>query len=157
MMATPHARALRYAIVLAPLAVLCLICPVALGSSGHHPHLPRAEVLQVQGLFHVLGYPLGHERAGELGVHTRGAVSYFQHKYGLPVTGYPDPRTIAEMHAVAASLRAAPASAPGPRRDLVSRLLPGVPVLALGLTCALGLVLLALATTRKPAAGRDSL
>jgi peptidoglycan hydrolase-like protein with peptidoglycan-binding domain len=107
-------------------------------------------VVTVQRLFHVLGYPLGHERAGRLGVRTKGALSYFQHKYGLPVTGYPDARTVAEMQAVAASLAAAPAGARA-QRDLIDRLLGGVPIVPLGLACALGLSLLALTVRRQDA------
>jgi Putative peptidoglycan binding domain len=110
---------------------------------------PRT-VLAVRRIFHVLGYPLGRECCGRLGVDTRGALSYFQHKYGLPVTGYPDARTVAEMRAVAASLRAAPAGGV-PQRDLVDRLLGGVPILPLGLACALGLSLLALSARRRDA------
>ncbi len=106
----------------------------------------------VQRLFGVLGYPLGHMPLGGLGVRTRGALSYFQRKYHLPVTGYPDARTIARMRAVAASLSARPTRAPeSARRDLVDRLLPDVPILPLGIALALALAVLALAVDRKAA------
>jgi peptidoglycan hydrolase-like protein with peptidoglycan-binding domain len=149
--------------MLAALALILALAPLlsrstALASSASgtaaRPQLSRAQVLRVQHLFEVLGYPLGHKRLGGFGVRTRGAVSYFQHKYGLPVTGYPDPRTLVEMRAVAASLTAHPRSAPtSARRDLVGRVLGGVPILPLGILCALGLALLALAVDRKRPAG----
>jgi cellulose synthase (UDP-forming) len=110
----------------------------------------RATMVTVQRLFHVLGYPLDGERVGTFGVHTKGALSYFQRKYRLPVTGYPDERTVAEMQAVAASLTAAPAGARA-QRDLVDRLLGGVPIVPLGLACAAGLSLLALTARRRDA------
>ena len=83
-------------------------------------------------------------------MHTKGALSYFQRKYRLPVTGYPDERTVAEMQAVAASLTAAPAGARA-QRDLIDRLLGGVPIVPLGLACATGLSLLALTARRRDA------
>jgi cellulose synthase (UDP-forming) len=116
-----------------------------------HPRPATVTVTEVQRLFHVLGYPLGRERAGTFGVRTKGAISYFQHKYGLPVTGYPDARTVADMQALAASLSAAPTSGGPPPRDLVDRLLGGVSPMGLGLACALGLALLALAASRRDA------
>jgi hypothetical protein len=123
------------------------------GRESHRAHAARrpslATVRTVQRLFHVLGYPLGRERAGRFGVRTKGALSYFQRKYGLPVTGYPDPRTVAQMQAVAAVLRAAPSRNAPPPRDEVERLLGGVPIMGLGLACALGLGLLALTARRK--------
>jgi len=89
---------------------------------------------------------------GGLGVRTQGALSYFQRKYHLPVTGYPDARTVARMRAVVASLTARPARDPASaRRDLVDRILPGVPILPLGIALALALALLALAVDRKAA------
>jgi hypothetical protein len=134
---------------------------LGLASGTHHrrsgggrrgrPRPAPATVLAVQRLFHVLGYPLGRERGGRLGVRTRGALSYFQRKYGLPITGYPDGRTVMKMRAVAASLTAAPASERPLSRDLIDRLLGGVPLMALGLACALGLALLALAARRSDA------
>jgi len=133
---------------LAAVALALGPCSAALAVPAIMP--PRAgkpsppTVLEVQRLFRVLGYPLGHERGGSFGVRTRGALSYFQRKYGLPITGYPDARTVAEMRAVATSLRADPARDRPPPRDLVDRVLGGVPILGLGLACALGLALLAL-------------
>lgn len=131
---------------------------------GAHHRRPRpapTTVLTVQQLFHVLGYPLGRERSGAFGVRTRGALSYFQRKYGLPITGYPDARTVAKMRTVAAALRTPRAGGDRPppqqQRDLVDRLLGGVPIMALGLAVALGLALLALATLRsEPLPERDS-
>lgn len=116
-------------------------------SALRRPRRPsRATVLTVQRLFRVLGYPLGRERRGRFGVRTKGALSYFQHKYHLPITGYPDARTVTLMRAVAASLTAAPVSAGVSSHDLIERELGGAPIMALGLAFALGLVLLALAT-----------
>ncbi len=137
--------------------VVSALCATALGAPRPgarnllhaYAHPSTVTVTEVQRLFHVLGYPLGRERAGTFGVRTKGALSYFQHKYGLPITGYPDARTVAEMQAVAASLSAAPASGRPPPRDLVDRLLGGVPPMGLGLACALGLALLALAASRR--------
>lgn len=110
---------------------------------------PLARVLIVQRLFHELGYPLGRERSGTFGVRTRGALSYFQRKYGLPVTGYPDVGTVAQMQAVAASLRAVPARGAPRERDLIQKLLGGAPIVGLALGCAFGLALLALAGRRR--------
>lgn len=146
------ARGLRHGIATVPVALvlaLVLMCSPASGAPRLHPRPPEATVLSVQQLFHVLGYPLGRERSGTFGVRTRGALSYFQRKYGLPITGYPDARTVAEMCAVAASLTAAPAGARARERDLVDRLLGGTPIMGLGLACALGLALLALAGRRR--------
>lgn len=84
---------------------------------------------------------------------TQGAVSYFQRKYGLPVTGYPDPRTLAKMRAVAATLIARRRNNPTAEpRDLVDRVLGGVPILPLGIICAVALALIALTVDRKTAA-----
>jgi cellulose synthase (UDP-forming) len=152
----PSLRRARLALVPVALALALALVSPALGAphgggrSQGRPQPARATVLSVQRLFRVLGYPLGRERAGELGVRTRGALSYFQRKYSLPVTGYPDARTVTAMEVVAASLSVAPASArPPPQRDLIDRLMGGVPILGLGLVCALGLALLALATRRR--------
>jgi hypothetical protein len=152
----PSLRRARLVLVPVVLALALALVSPALGAphgggrSHGRPQPSRATVLSVQRLFHVLGYPLGRERAGKFGVRTRGALSYFQRKYGLPVTGHPDARTVAEMEAVAASLTPAPASArPPPPRDLIDRLMGGVPIMGLGLVCALGLALLALATRRR--------
>ena len=147
-------RALRFAATVVSMVLGCASrwgCSTA-GVGGYPaPHsLRRETVVTVQRLFHVLGYPLGRERTGTLGVHTKGALSYFQRKYRLPVTGYPNERTVAEMQAVAASLTAAPAGARA-QRDLVDKLLGGVPIVPLGLACALGLSLLALTARRRDA------
>jgi hypothetical protein len=138
--------------VCALLAALAVLWPAGAQARPRAPQLPARQIAAVQRLFDVLGYPLGHERRGLLGVRTRGAISYFQHKYGLPVSGRPDPRTIAAMRAVAASLRPPRPAAGGRAHDLLERLLPGVPVLGLGIGCALTLALLALAAGRKTAA-----
>lgn len=134
-------------------------------AAGTRQAPPRATVVEVQQLFHALGYPLGYERTGTFGVRTRGAVSYFQRKYGLPVTGYPDARTIARMRSAVASLRSEDARDSTPRshpHDLVERTFGGgVPFLALAIGLAVALSLLALSTKRKagqasPAAGETS-
>ncbi|MGH2854326.1 MAG: glycosyltransferase [Solirubrobacteraceae bacterium] len=151
----PRPSVHRGRLVVVPVALALAFALVSPALAAPHPRPPRATVQSVQRLFHVLGYPLGRERAGAFGVRTRGALSYFQRKYRLPVTGYPDARTVAEMQAVAASLSAAPASGRPPPRDAIDRLLGGAPILALGLACALGLALLALATRgRDPQPGR---
>jgi cellulose synthase (UDP-forming) len=156
-------RAIRATAAIVSMVMVLVLCASALGAPrpGARPplHAPlrpaTVTVTEVQRLFHVLGYPLGREHAGTFGVRTRGALSYFQRKYGLPVTGYPDTRTVAQMQAVAASLSAAPESDRPPPRDLVDRLLGGVPPLGLGLACALGLALLALvASARDVLSGR---
>jgi hypothetical protein len=150
-------RALRSAAAGIPVVlVLALLCASASASRARSPHRrpSLATVLTVQRLFRELGYPLGRERSGTFGVRTKGALAYFQRKYGLPVTGYPDVRTVAQMEAVAASLRAPPARAPR-QRDLIAELLGGAPIMALALACALGLALLALAGRRgEPLANR---
>ncbi len=111
----------------------------------------RAKVVEAQRLLHELGYPLGKERTGRLGVRTRGALSYFQRKYRLPITGYPSVATLARMRAVAASLRPrprprAPQAAP---RDLVERFLGSdAPILTVGVALAVLLALLALSARR---------
>ncbi len=121
-------------------------------SEGVQASSPRATVLQAQALFHELGYPLGKDRSGELGVQTRGALSYFQHKYGLPVTGYPDARTLAKMEAVAASLRGSTGVAQAPPHDLVEKALgTNPPVLTIAVTLAAIVALLALAGRRRGA------
>jgi peptidoglycan hydrolase-like protein with peptidoglycan-binding domain len=157
MSATAHRCAASRVVAVALLA-LALAQPlgrstaVADGAPAH-PQLSRTQVLRVQHLFEVLGYPLGHKALGGFGVRTRGAVSYFQRKYGLPVTGYPDARTLAKMRAVAAALTARPRSeSTAEPRDLVDRVLGGAPILPLGILCAVALALLALAVDRKSAA-----
>lgn len=113
---------------------------------------PRATVLEAQSLFHELGYPVGGDRRGELGVRTRGALSYFQHKYGLPVTGYPDARTLAEMQAVAASLRGSPNVAGSTPHDAVEGVLgANPPVLVIAVALAAIVALLALSARRRAA------
>ena len=110
------------------------------------PALPsRATVLEVQHLFATLGYPLGSKALGGFGPRTKGALSYFQHKYGLPVTGLPDPKTLALMRSVAASLRSTGSSATqSPPEDLVERLFGDhLPLLALAVALAALLALLA--------------
>lgn len=116
---------------------------------------PRWEVLEVQRLFRVLGYPLGDLPLGGFGPRTQGALRYFQHKYGLPVTGLPDPRTLGLMRSVAATLRGpgghggAASAAP---HDLVEDVLgQGVPILALAVACAALLGLLAISARERPA------
>ncbi len=115
-------------------------------------HPSRATIIEVQRLFRELGYPLGNAPLGGLGVHTRGALSYFQRKYGLAVTGHPDAKTIAKMQAVAASLRGRSAVAQAPPRDLVERILgDDVPIFAIAIALAAVLALLALSTWRDSA------
>lgn len=113
----------------------------------------RATVLEAQRLFHVLGYPLGSEPAGAFGVRTRGALTYFQRKYGLPVSGYPDARTLARMRAVAASLRgtgsAGSADSSSTQHDLVERVLgEHLPIFGIAVALAALLCLLALGQRR---------
>jgi peptidoglycan hydrolase-like protein with peptidoglycan-binding domain len=104
----------------------------------------------VQHLFQQLGYPLGDKPLGGLGVRTRGALSYFQRKYGLPVTGYPDALTIAKMQAVAKSLQGSHAKREPPPRDLVERVLGnGLPILAIAIAPAVLLALLALSARNR--------
>jgi hypothetical protein len=115
-------------------------------------HPSRATIIEVQRLFHELGYPLGTKPLGGLGVRTRGALYYFQRKYGLPVTGYPDARTIAEMQSVAASLRGSSAVAQAPPHDLVERVLgDDLPILTIAIALAAVLCLLALSARDRPA------
>ena len=86
---------------------------------------------------------------GGLGVRTRGALSYFQRKYRLPINGHPDARTIAKMQAVVASLHGHSAVAPSPPRDLVERVLgDNVPIFTIGIALAAILALLALSAWR---------
>jgi peptidoglycan hydrolase-like protein with peptidoglycan-binding domain len=109
----------------------------------------RAKVVEVQRLLHELGYPLGKERTGHLGVRTRGALTYFQRKYRLPITGYPSVATLARMRAVAASLRPRPRAPQAAPRDLVERFLGSdAPILTVGVALAVLLALLALSARR---------
>jgi peptidoglycan hydrolase-like protein with peptidoglycan-binding domain len=114
-------------------------------------------VLEVQGLIHELDYPLTR---GRYGTRTRGAIAYFQRKYGLPVSGYPNVRTIARMRMVVSSLRgpgAAGGSGAGaqrPARDLVEGLVGNLPVTAIALALALLMCALAPSAWRRPVAPR---
>jgi putative peptidoglycan binding protein len=132
---------------------IALIALLAMAPSGPalaaHRAPARAKVVEVQRLFHELGYPLGKERTGHMGVRTRGALSYFQRKYRLPITGYPSAATLARMQAVAASLRARPRAPQATPRDLVERFLGGdAPILTVGVALAILLALLALSARR---------
>jgi peptidoglycan hydrolase-like protein with peptidoglycan-binding domain len=111
----------------------------------------RATVLEVQHLFTKLGYPLGSKALGGFGPRTKGALSYFQHKYGLPVTGLPDPKTLALMRSVAASLSGPSGHPQAPPKDLVDRIFGDhLPLLALAVALAAVLALLALNTRQRP-------
>jgi peptidoglycan hydrolase-like protein with peptidoglycan-binding domain len=144
-------RGTRGAVVAFVLAAL-LACTCASAPAAVPQSAPRATVLEVQHLLGELGYPLGKLPLGGLGVRTKGAISYFQRKYALPVTGYPDPMTIVAMRSVAASLRAAPATDQAPPHDLVERTLgEGAPILTIAIVLAGVLALLALSTRRRSA------
>jgi hypothetical protein len=125
-------------------------------ASAEQPRTPpRATVVKVQLLFGVLGYPLGGEPSGRFGARTRGALSYFQRKYGLPVTGYPDARTVLAMESVASSLRGA-AAAQAPPHDIVERTVGnGVPILPIAIALACLLALVALIAQRRSRAAQD--
>lgn len=112
----------------------------------------KATVLEVQRLFIKLGYPLGPKALGGFGPRTKGALSYFQRKYGLPVTGLADPRTIALMRKVAASLSAGTAGgSQAPPKDLVERVFGDhLPLLGLAVGLAALLALLALSARQRP-------
>jgi len=111
----------------------------------------KATVLEVQHLFVKLGYPLGPKALGGFGPRTKGALSYFQRKYGLPVTGLPDARTLARMRIVAASLSGPSARPQAPPKDLVDRIFgEHLPLLALAVALAAVLALLALNTRQRP-------
>ncbi len=110
----------------------------------------RATVVEAQRLLGELGYPIGDLPRGGLGVRTRGAISYFQRKYGLPVDGLPDPWTLAAMRGVVASLRGVAAPAQSQPHDLVERTIgDGVPVLTVAVALAVVLALLALLGPRR--------
>ena len=106
-------------------------------------------MLRTQHLLIGLGYPLGSGPLGGFGPRTRGAIEYFQRKYHLPVTGLPDPWTLAAMRGVLASLRGV-SSTPQPQpSDLVEPAIGGgVPVLTIAVVLALVLALLALSSLR---------
>ncbi|HEV3046457.1 MAG TPA: peptidoglycan-binding domain-containing protein [Solirubrobacteraceae bacterium] len=158
-----HARARLGA--LAALVVLVLaLAPAGIASArlaeGVSPRTTAAQaaavarlaVREAQLLFRQLGYPLGRERAGVLGTDTRGALSYFQRKYGLRIDGRPTAATLAKMRAVAASLRGAGAGATGaPPHDLVEDALgDGVPILGIAIGLALIVCALALSARERP-------
>jgi peptidoglycan hydrolase-like protein with peptidoglycan-binding domain len=139
-------------------------------SAARRARAPKQTVLLAQRLFRELHYPLGRDRPGELGVGTRGALEYFQRKYGLSASGYPNAATLALMEEVEASLHAPSSSPPGPTapisaitvppgrasypasappRDLVERLLgEHLPLLAIAIALASLLSLLALSARR---------
>jgi Putative peptidoglycan binding domain len=140
-------RALRATVVSFAVAAL-LACPCATASAAARPGQPsRAVVVEAQHLFRELGYPLGNYTAGTLGVSTRGALSYFQRKYGLAVTEEPDARTLADMRSVAAGLRG-----PSQPHDVVERVLGNhLPLLAIAVALACVLAVLAVGTRKRPA------
>jgi peptidoglycan hydrolase-like protein with peptidoglycan-binding domain len=114
-------------------------------AGGHAPS--RAQVLETQHLLIGLGYPLGSSKLGGLGPRTRGAIEYFQRKYRLAVTGRPDPRTIAAMKGVLASLRGVPGKPQAQPEDLVEEAIGSrVPILTIAVLLALVLALLALSS-----------
>jgi Putative peptidoglycan binding domain len=142
---------------------------------ARHPErlAPKRTVLLAQRLFRTLGYPLGRDRPGELGVATTGALRFFQRKYGLTVSGYPTAQTLARMAAVEASLHGASSAAPAavavtpapavparrgpyskqaPPRDLIERLL-GDDLPFLGIAVVLASLLAALALSARGASG----
>jgi Putative peptidoglycan binding domain len=131
------------------ITLIALLAPAPGGPAltAHHASF-RTKVVEAQRLFHELGYPLGKERTGHLGVRTRGALFYFQRKYRLPLTGYPSAATLARMRAVVASLRAPP-RVPAASRDQVERFLgSNAPILTVGIALAVLLALLALSARR---------
>jgi peptidoglycan hydrolase-like protein with peptidoglycan-binding domain len=115
----------------------------------------RATVIEAQRLFGQLGYPLGSRPPGGFGPRTKGALRYFQHKYGLPVTGLPDGRTLLLMRTVAASLRGPAASSvahSSQPHDAVEGILGGdLPILAIAVCLAALLGVLALTSRERPA------
>jgi hypothetical protein len=142
---------------------------------ARHPEqlAPKRTVRLAQRLFRTLGYPLGRDRPGELGVGTKGALRFFQQKYGLRVSGYPTAQTLARMAAVEASLHAASGAAPAavalapalavptrrgpyskqaPPRDLIEGL-PGGDLPLLGIAIVLASLLAVLALSARGASG----
>ncbi len=115
----------------------------------------RATVVEAQRLFGQLGYPLGSRPLGGFGPRTKGALRYFQRKYGLAVTGLPDARTLLLMRTVAASLRGASPSSvthASQPHDAVEGILGGdVPILAIAVCLAALLAVLALTSRERPA------
>ncbi len=148
------ARRIPWATGALTLALLSSCWSGAFAAGAHRPgphRPPRATVLEVQHLFQDLGYPLGNRPLGGFGVRTKGALSYFQHKYGLPVTGYPNARTIAKMQAVVASLRGSAGVREPPPHDLVERVFGNhLPILGIAIALAVVLALLALSTRKRP-------
>jgi peptidoglycan hydrolase-like protein with peptidoglycan-binding domain len=165
---TPRARS---RLTSAALAALCLAVVTSTSASAEtgkltfkpvapspaHEETPsapsRTTVLEVQHLFVKLGYPLGTKSFGGFGPRTKGALSYFQRKYKLPVTGLPDKRTLALMRSVAASLTGpgAHAQQQAPPKDLVDRVFGDrLPLLALAVALAAVLGLLALNARQRP-------
>jgi peptidoglycan hydrolase-like protein with peptidoglycan-binding domain len=153
------------------LSALALVAAGAsTASAARRERASKQTVLRAQRLFRELHYPLGRDRPGDLGVGTRGALEYFQRKYGLSASGYPNATTLTLMEGVEASLRAPSSSAPGPTapisaiavpsgrasypasaqpRDLVERLLgEHLPLLAIAIALASLLSLLALSARR---------
>jgi hypothetical protein len=134
--------------------------PVARGASAVRAHAragpsSSTTVREAQQLFRVLGYPVRRERPGVLGTDTRGALSYFQRKYRLPVDGKPTAATLAKMRAVASALRASgrPSASAQPH-DLVEDVLGnGVPILAIAIALAAILGALALSARERPVRG----
>jgi hypothetical protein len=139
----------------------------------HEQLAPKRTVQLAQRLFRTLGYPLGRDRPGELGVGTTGALRFFQRKYGLRVSGYPTTQTLARMAAVEASLHAASGAAPpavalapalavpahrgsyskqAPPRDLIEGL-PGGDLPFLGIAIVLACLLAGLALSARGASG----
>ena len=112
---------------------------------------PQALVLRTQHLLIGLGYPLGSGPLGGFGPRTRGAIEYFQRKYRLPVSGLPDPATVAAMSRVLASLRGVSGAPQDQPSDLVEEAIgEQPPLLTIAIVLALALALLALSPARAP-------
>ena len=132
------------------LATLAASTPADAGAASVRVAPAHAKVVEAQRLLGELGYPIGNLPLGGLGVRTRGAISYFQRKYGLPVTGLPDPWTIAAMRGVVASLRGVTGPAQSQPRDLVERTVgDGIPILTVAVALAVVLALLAVSSHRR--------
>ncbi|HEX4466837.1 MAG TPA: peptidoglycan-binding domain-containing protein [Solirubrobacteraceae bacterium] len=143
----------RTALLAAVLALTALAAPsTAYAAPTKQAPVSKATVVEVQALFGELGYPIADEHAGVLDSGTKGALSYFQHKYNLPETGQPDAPTLIMMKAVAAQLKgekhhSAPYKAP---QDLVERTLgKNPPVLQFAIALTGLLALLAFASGRR--------
>jgi peptidoglycan hydrolase-like protein with peptidoglycan-binding domain len=162
----PRPRRVRLRCALARMAVASLLVSAAAGPASARgptatasppsgaPAPSRATVIEVQRLFGQLGYPLGSLPLGGLGPRTKGALRYFQRKYGLPVTGLADLHTILLMRTVAASLHgpAPGGSSRAPEaHDTVEAVLGNhVPILAIAVGLAALLALLALSARERP-------